>query len=165
MLTKQEFVVGVLDEFRIINHLFTTIPPGAFEYRPSANQRSTTELLQYLSIMGLEIVRAIRNGSFAAFGEAEQRAKALRPQEFPQAMERQAQQIQELLADMSDGELQESIDLFNTGKAAQRRVLLVNWLLKTLGAYKMQLFLYVKASGNPEIGTPDLWMGAPAPRA
>jgi hypothetical protein len=35
--------------------------------------------------------------------------------------------------------------------------------LKSATAYKMQLFLYIKASGNSDIGTSNLWGGMDAP--
>ena len=49
------------------------------DYRPTPKQRSTIELLQYLSFMGPELIRAIRAGRFDGdvWTAAEQRASAL----------------------------------------------------------------------------------------
>ena len=43
---------------------------------------------------------------------------------------------------------------------------ILNGPAKWLAAYKMQLFLYAKASGAPELKTSNLWRGAdPKPAA
>jgi hypothetical protein len=42
------------------------------------------------------------------------------------------------------------------------RLWLVNVVLRQFAAYRMQLFLYLKASGHPELGTSDCWMGKDA---
>ncbi len=41
--------------------------------------------------------------------------------------------------------------------------LTVDNVLKSLVAYRMQFFLYVKQAGCSELATPDCWVGVGAP--
>ena len=62
----------------------------------------------------------------------------------------------------TDEELAKVINLYGMGDKT-KGVYLVENLLKWLAAYKMQLFLYVKANGNASIGTSNLWGGVDMP--
>jgi hypothetical protein len=44
-------------------------------------------------------------------------------------------------------------------RTAPRSTFLIDYVLEFLGAYKMQLFLQLKASGLSELGTMNLWAG------
>ncbi len=46
-----------------------------------------------------------------------------------------------------------------------RGVCIVTWVLSGHAAYRMQLFLYLKASGREELNTMNLWSGVDAPTA
>src|SRR5262245_51996518 len=78
VLTTSEFISSLKNEVRILQHLITKIDPSMRDYRPTPKQRSTFELLQYLSIMGPNLIKAARAGAFdpAAWTAAEQEAKA-----------------------------------------------------------------------------------------
>ena len=49
VLTKTELIASLRNEVRILLHLAGKIDPAALEYRPTAKQRSTFELLKYLA--------------------------------------------------------------------------------------------------------------------
>jgi hypothetical protein len=71
-LTKTELIFMLQNEVRILLHLTTKIDPNQLDYRPTPKQRSTIELLRYLSIMGPGLVPGIKSGEFdgAAWGAA-----------------------------------------------------------------------------------------------
>ena len=52
VLTKEELIGSLQNEARILLHLCSKIDPSILDYRPSPKQRSTIELLRYLSNMG-----------------------------------------------------------------------------------------------------------------
>ena len=52
VLTKPELIASLQNEVRILLHLADKIEPGMLDYRPTPKQRSTLELLRYLSMMG-----------------------------------------------------------------------------------------------------------------
>ena len=66
---------------------------------------------------------------------------------------------------LADRQMDEPIDLFGRGGAMPRKAWLLETFLKNLVGYKMQLFLYIKASGNSGIGTPELWRGEDAKKS
>ena len=84
VLTKSEIIASLQHEVRILLHLASKIDRSQLEYRPTPKQRSTIELLQYLTVMGPGLVRAAKAGTFdsAAWAAAE-RAAALRRELAP----------------------------------------------------------------------------------
>jgi hypothetical protein len=51
-------------EVRILVHLCSKVTPEMLEYRPTPKQRSTMELLRYLTGMGPILVSSIKKGEF-----------------------------------------------------------------------------------------------------
>jgi hypothetical protein len=49
------------------------------------------------------------------------------------------------------------------GQKASRGLWIVRLVLSHYTAYRMQLFLYLKASGREELNTMNLWVGMDAP--
>src|ERR1700745_2391409 len=56
ILTKSELVAALQNESRILLHLASKIDRAQLDYRPTPKQRSTIELLKYLSMMGPTII-------------------------------------------------------------------------------------------------------------
>jgi len=67
-----------------------------------------------------------------------------------------------LLADVSDADLRAEVTGFD-GSKTSRGALIINLALSGCAAYRMQLFLYLKACGREELGTMNLWTGVDAP--
>ncbi len=51
VLTKAELISSLQNEIRILVHLCGKVQPEMVDYRPTPKQRSTVELLRYLTIM------------------------------------------------------------------------------------------------------------------
>src|SRR5215510_3809240 len=64
VLSKDELKGMLQNEVRILLHLAGKVDRTKLDYRPSPKQRSTLELLQYLSFMGPEIMKDIHKGAF-----------------------------------------------------------------------------------------------------
>ena len=165
VLTKPELIASLQNEVRILLHLAGKIEPAARDYRPTPKQRSTIELLRYLTMMGPALVRAARAGAFdeAGWTAAEQAAAARSFDETLAAIAAQAETYASLLADVSDADLRAEIEMF--GEKSTRGAFLVQWVLCGCAAYRTQLFLYLKACGREELGTMNLWAGVDAPPA
>jgi len=52
VLTKAELIALPRKEVRLLLHLTTKIDPDMLDYRPTPKQRSTLELLRYLTTSG-----------------------------------------------------------------------------------------------------------------
>ena len=166
VLTKAELIASLQNEVRILLHLAGKIDHAKLDYRPTPKQRSTIELLRYLSMMGPALVQAAKAGAFdsAAWTAAEQTASARTFDEALAAIAAQPETYAALLADVADADLRADIDPFGAGKSS-RGSFLVTQVLCGCAAYRTQLFLYLKACGREELNTWNLWVGIDEPAA
>ena len=166
VMTKPELIAALQNEVRILLHLAGKIDHAQLDYRPTPKQRSTIELLRYLSMMGPALVEAAKAGAFdtAAWTAAEKAASARTFDEALAAIAAQADAYATLLADVSDDGLRAEIDPFGAGKSS-RGAFLVTQVLCGCAAYRTQLFLYLKACGREELNTWNLWAGLDQPVA
>jgi len=165
VLTKEELISSLQNEVRILQHLCTKIEPSMVDYRPTPKQRSTIELLRYLSYMGPMLVKFAKSGSFdpAAWTAAKVAADA---RDFDQTLASLAEQrdlYARELGGMSDADFRGEIEMF--GRKTTRGAFLVNMVLCGYAAYRTQLFCYLKACGREELNTMNLWAGADPPAA
>jgi hypothetical protein len=163
VLTNAELVTSLQNEVRILLHLAGKVDADNLDYRPTPGQRSTLELLQYMTIMGPALVTAIKSGGFdpAAWTAAEESAKLLSFNEAVAAIEKQSATYQTEVGGMSEKDLRAKIEMF--GSSDSRGSWLVNMVLSGHAAYRTQLFLYLKAGGREELNTMNLWAGIDQP--
>lgn len=163
VVTKQELIATLQNEVRILLHLASKVEPGMLDYRPTPKQRSTIELLRYLSLMGPGLVGAIKNGAFDVEGwtAATAAANARNFEQTVAAIAAHREAYASLLGSWSDDDFRTEVDLF--GNKAPRGVLILNLVLCGCAAYRTQIFLYLKSSGREELGTMNLWGGMDAP--
>jgi hypothetical protein len=163
VLTKPELTLALQNEVRILLHLAGKIDPAKLDYRPTPKQRSTIELLRYLSMMGPTLVEAAKVGTFDddAWTAAEQAAATRTLEESMEAIGAQSDAYARLLAGVSDADLRAEIEMF--GEKTTRGACLVRWVLCGCAAYRTQLFLYLKAGGHEGLNTMNLWAGVDAP--
>ena len=95
-----------------------------------------------------------------AWRREEAAAKGLNLEEIKDAIGKQPALFSELLGSLTDADLRDEMEMFGT--KASRGSWLVWMLLCHYVAYRMQLFLYLKACGRQELGTLDLWAGIDA---
>ena len=163
VLTRSELIASLQNEVRILLHLAGKIDRAQLDYRPTPKQRSTMELLRYLTMMGPALVQAAKTATFdtAAWTAAERAAQARDFDQTLAAIAEHANVYPALLADVSDDDLREEIDLF--GEKTTRGAFIVNLVLCGCAAYRTQLFLYLKACGREELSTMNLWAGVDQP--
>ena len=164
MLTKEQFLQSVREEIRIMKHLATKVKPGTHDWRPTPPQRSTLELLQYLTYCGtIGIQHAITDSWDHAQG-LDAASKSVTPETFAAAMDAQMAHIESLLRPLSDDALLHQDTSMPWGPTTKLGQGLIDMGLKPLVAYRMQLFLYAKQSGNPDIGPANCWVGVDGPK-
>lgn len=163
VLTKQELIASFQNEVRILLHLAGKVDRSKLDYRPTAKQRSTIELLQYLTLMGPALIQAAKTGQFdvAAWTAGEKAAAARDFDQTVAAIAAQSEIYANLLADVSDDDFRGEIDMF--GAKWTRGSFIINQALCACAAYRTQLFLYLKACGRDELNTMNLWAGVDAP--
>jgi len=163
VLTKQELIASFHNEVRILLHLASKVDRSKLDYRPTPKQRSTMELLQYLTLMGPALIQASKTGQFdvAAWTAGEKAAAARDFDQTVAAIAAQSDVYAKLLADVSDDDFRGEIEMF--GAKWTRGFFIVNQALCACAAYRTQLFLYLKACGREELNTMNLWAGVDAP--
>jgi hypothetical protein len=162
VITKDQLAASLTRECDICRHLFTKLGPAAHDYRPSPGQRSTTDLLRYLSYCGIAGVRSMAEKNWKIFAERAERAKEMPAAEFPAAMDRQKREIEAFFESVSDQTLGTQEAQVPGGGTLPLGAAIMSGPLKWLTAYKMQLFLYAKATGA-DIGTVNAWAGIDRP--
>jgi hypothetical protein len=166
VLTKGELVERLNHEVRIQLHLLSKLRPADLDYRPTPRQRSLQELLEYLTIFPGIHLRTVADGvmDIAAWGEAwrteQAAAKGRSLEDIRDALAHQPAMFANLIHPLTDEDLRSEMEMF--GRTSSRGELLVWMLLCHYAAYRMQLFLYLKACGREELGTMDLWAGVDA---
>jgi len=164
VLTKDELIAAFQKEVQIFVHLISKVDPAKIEYRPSAKQRSVLELVRYMTIMAPAMIESIKGGDFsreamgAIWGTRETASKAMNWEQAVAAVGRQSDEITRDVGGWTDAEFRSEISMF--GQVMTRGAAMVNMVLCGYAAYRMQLFLYLKAMGREELNTINLWMGA-----
>src|SRR5687767_14090774 len=109
-MTKPELIASLQNEVRILLHLASKIDRAQLDYRPTPKQRSTIELLKYLSVMGPAFVKAAKGKLDPAdWTAATQAAEARDFDQTVSAIAAHADAYATLLADMSDADLRSEI--------------------------------------------------------
>ena len=167
VLTKSELLTSLEKEVRILLHLASKIDPAWLDYRPTPKQRSTMELLRYLSYMGPMLVKLafgkVERSDRTVWTAVHQAAEARNFDETLAEIASHTDAYAALLADVSDADFRVEMDGFS-GKTT-RGSFIVNLVLCGCAAYRTQLFLYLKACGREELTTANLWNGVDAPAA
>ena len=165
VLTKSELIESLQNEVRILQHLTTKIQPEMLDYRPTPKQRSTMELLKYLTVMGPLLVKAGLTGNFDR-EEWGKRSAAVENADLATVVATlgaHSQEYQELLANVPDEMFRRGVDIF--GNKTTAGAFIVRMVLGGCAAYRTQLFCYLKACGREELGTMNLWGGIDPPPA
>jgi hypothetical protein len=166
VLTKPELIESLQREVHVLLHLVGKVDRSKLEYRPTPKQRSTIELLKYLSMMGPTIIQYAKaeTPDPNLWADAAKEADARTFDQTIAAIAAQKDAYQKLLGDMSDADFRAEVNDFTGGKTS-RGSLIVNLVLGGCAAYRTQLFMYLKACGREELSTMNLWAGVDAPAA
>ncbi len=159
MYTREDYLKSVQKEIRIIKHLATKIPAGMGDYRPSPAQRSTVDLLQYLSASGSGTIKVLLTEDMKSSGDYNDFKASVTVENFAEKMDAQERDIMEMLAKFSDEDFKKDFDFYGMNTKSGH---LLEIVLKGFAAYRMQLFLYVKACGA-YVSTMDVWAGMDTP--
>lgn len=158
MYTKENFIKSLENEVRIIKHLGAKVTAEMAEYRPTPAQRSTLELMQYLSAVGSGIMKAILDGDTKSWTHYDEFRKSVTIENFSEKMDAELVDMKENFSKFSDADFSREVDFYGKATVAEH---MIN-ILRNFSAYRMQLFLYEKSNGL-NIGTMNLWGGMDAP--
>jgi hypothetical protein len=163
MLTKPEFLAALKRETRILSHLVSRLRDEHLGFRFTPPQRSTLELLQYLTINAQASVTYYLRGSWDHWDALEAAAKGVRLAGVTTALKAQERAVARLLAPISDKAWRslQVKPMSGKGRKLALDVALFETTLTMCIGYRMQLFLQAKAAGLGELKSSDLWAGKP----
>jgi len=163
MISKDQLLKACLREIGVIKHLATKVPIGGLDYRPTPAQRSTLELMQYLTICAISPARGAITNSWDHNEELGARAEKVTPDRFNRAMDQQAKELRELFQGISSQDFSVKTAMLPWGEEAPLGAAMMQMTLSPLVAYRMQFFLYCKAAGASEINSANCWVGVDMP--
>ncbi|MCC6465879.1 MAG: hypothetical protein IT463_11115 [Planctomycetes bacterium] len=163
MIDKQTILDSMLKEFACIEHLAAKVQPGTENWRPSPGQRSTLELLRYLTVCGVGPIKAGAKGDWEIGKKMHDASEKLALQEIPAALKRAAADLKAVMAEIPSGDFQGKTVKRPNGDVMSLGRLLLDTAFKYLPAYKMQLFLYLKQNGHANLNTFNVWRGQEPP--
>jgi hypothetical protein len=157
MFSAEAFIKTYGVETDICIRLAGKMPAGGLDYRPTPGQRTTLELLRYISKGPYNGVRRIVAGDWTLGKPAVELSKDMPPSDFAAQMRWQNEEVARIVRAADPVDLETGTMLLPWGETAIKGEALVNHPLKWLVGYRMQLFLYLKAAGATQLATPDLW--------
>jgi hypothetical protein len=161
MLTKAEFLAALRREAKILNHLAGRLDDSHLGFRFTPPQRSTLDLLRYLTIAAEANVRYHLNGNWDHWDALEAATGSVTLATFPAALQAQQRRIAALLKPISDRAFAR-MPVRQTGGGKGTIPLataLGEHVLARCVGYRMQLFLQAKAAGLADLRSSDLWHG------
>ena len=159
MFNRKQYTESMRKECGIIKYLASRISPEKYSYRPSESQRTTEELLRYLTVSAWVPAQFIVTENWDHGPIAAAKSESLDLKDFGQAMDDQCDQIEGVLSSFNDEQLSTGKTKMPWGEDCTVGEAFINMTLKCFVAYRMQLFLYAKASGLTEMGPSDCWVG------
>jgi len=159
---KQHLLNNIEKEINICRRLYTRIQPVQMDFRPKEGIRSILELLQYLGIIGscmLSYWLKKEDADFNTFfGTKTIAAKAMPHEQFLIVMDGQMATIKGLFNQISEEDLLHKEITYPWGGKAPLGEGIIATSIKWLAAYKLQLFLFIKLSGEQKLTTADAWV-------
>jgi hypothetical protein len=162
MYTKRILIEGITREFEILKHLGSKVTKKNADFRLSEPQRSIEELEYYIVSSFPAQVSLMVEGiwNMDSYKERTQKVTKFTWKRFNIELNKALRAIKKDLRTVKGKARKEEVELF--GRKGTRGSFLIDYIFSFLGAYKMQLFLQLKASGLTELGTSNLWGGRDA---
>ncbi len=162
MYTPDYLLRSMQHETQIRKHLHGKLSTEQLDYRPVDGMRSTLELLRYLSYCGIATAESLVTGDWEKYHARATAAEDLSSDDFPAAADRQMTELEALVESLSAEDYDREIETPG-GDKAPLGVALINHPSRYLATYRMQLFIYAKASGCSELSTWNVWGGRDQP--
>jgi hypothetical protein len=164
MITRDQLLQSMRHEVKVIRHLAGKVPAGKLDWRPTPKQRSTIELMRYLTTCAIVPVKAMISGEWDHAEAMEKASESVTAEGFAAAMDAQMAAVEDAIGAIPERDFLAKAAAMPWGAPTVLGISLVDCGLKPLVAYRMQLFLYAKESGAADLGPANCWVGVDAPK-
>ncbi len=164
MISKQMLIEKIVNEVRILKHLASkATTPELLNFRFSDHQRTTTQWLAYIALIGSAATKDMLMDDASGFETFTDRYEWFDPSTFATAIDQDSAEFIALLEAASDEKLAEVKTMW--WSITDTRAGHVLSVYNLYVAYKTQIFLQLKAAGLKDLSTMNLWAGMDAPVA
>ena len=164
VLTREQLIESFRQEVKVIKHLYSKVQPKDLDYRPSPVQRSLQELLDFIPCNAAAVLKHVMSGEWTSSAGTFDGVKRSARKDFLATLDHEVELLVVMIKSIPDDHFQNKDVIIPPGITMKLGPALIAFNLKFFTAYRMQLFLYLKATGHTELGTPNLWMGADMPK-
>lgn len=162
MISKDMLISKFKNEVRILKHLAAkATTPEILNFRFSEHQRTTAQVLAYIATICSAVSKEILNDDASGLELYLDRYENFDPTTFATSIDHDSAEVIALLEATSDEKFAEEKVMRGNMKDTRAGHMLSIFTLYT--AYKMQVFLQLKAAGLSTLGTMNLWGGMDAP--
>lgn len=165
MITPQHLINAIWNEIRILKHLGSKVTPENKDFKLTPAQRSTEELEQYIVSSFPAQIKCfvLWSRDTDVYMRLSSQFDWFTFDQFDTALDAWFALIQNEILSLNADARQQEISI--RGMTGPRVKFLNDYVLTFLGAYKMQLFLQLKASWCAELWTSNLRAGMDAPKS
>ena len=163
MITKQQLLDACRHETKVINNLATRLPDGALEWRPTPGQRTTLELMRYMTVMSEMMAVNAVTGNWEHAPALNEQSESVTLDNFADTMNRQVERVAEVLGDIDETAATTHEAALPWGEPCEQSALLMRGVYGTYLAYRMQFFLYAKEAGDETLSSMECWAGVSPP--
>jgi hypothetical protein len=166
MITPQHLINAIEMQIGILKHLGSKVTAENKDVRLTPAQRSIEELQHYIvsslpAQMHAMVTWVLDMDWYMAFIK---QYDGFTFEQFTQKLDDGFAMIKTDILSLSDEQRQEPITMW-AWMHGPRTMFLNDYVLEFLGAYKMQLFLQLKASWLTDLWTSNLWSGIDTPKS
>jgi hypothetical protein len=156
---KQHLLQNLQREIFLIKQLAPFIEEKDLDFRPAEKMRSTIELMQYLSGIGATMLRWFIKNDLNPEEWVKIRAqrKTVTRENFKEHLDQQMEDILMYMNMVTEEDLNKmEVELPSKEKMILGTAI-INAPIKWLAAYRLQLFMYLKINGKPDLSTKEAW--------
>ena len=164
---KDHLLQNIEREILLLKRLAALIEEKDLEFRLADKTRNTIELMRYLSSVGSVMLRWFVKNDFnkEEWEKIAAHRSTLTIENFPSRIDEQWEAIKAYMAEISEEDLMNKEVELPWKEKMPLGSAIINAPIKWMATYRMQLFLYLKMNGRPQLGTPEAWrpvIAAPA---
>lgn len=160
---KQHLLQNIEREIVLLKQLAPFIEEKDLDFRPAEKVRSTYELMQYLSTIGVTMFHWFTEGMTQEYRDKNTALRqSLTLANFSERLDEQWLGIQKYMEKISEEDLNSKIVELPTKEKMVLGAAIINAPIKWLTAYRMELFVYLKMNGKDQLGTREAWVFADA---
>jgi hypothetical protein len=157
---KNHLLTNLEREIILLKQIAPLIEEHDLQFRPTEKVRSTYELMQYLSGLGGTMLRWLIKNDLTPEVRKEigEYRNTLTIENFPSRLDEQLVIIREFIANVTEEELLTMEVELPWKEKMPLGAAIINAPIKWLATYRMELFLYLKMNGRPDLSTKEAWI-------